>query len=217
MLRHAVALGKLGHYVWDGMAKKTLSCTEEYARIHGVSVEEYMAITDSLEALTNWIHPDDYDYYLNEIKQAMARQSNLELEYRIIARDGRIRHVREIFDPTYDDNGQLVQTAGAMQDITESKEVEQALKDAERLASLGNWRWSVEENRLLSCSEGFARVYGIPMDEVSDYMSRPGSGVIQPEDRVGSCSPKYSIRLMMTMANSFKPLGQCRILPRARK
>jgi PAS domain S-box-containing protein len=182
-LGHAVALAKLGHYVWDGVKKRAISCTEEYARIHGVSVDEYLAITDSIEALFIWIHPDDRDHYRDSIEQAMARRSDLELEYRIITRDGQVRYVHEIFDPTYDDQGRLIQTRGAMQDITERKRVEEALKDAERLASLGNWCWSVDQNRIVSYSEGLVRVLGISRDDASASMAVPGFGLIHAEDR----------------------------------
>ena len=183
-LRHAVKLAKLGHYAWDGIEKRAISCTDEYARIHGVSVEEYVSITNSLDALLNWIHPDDREGYLEAIDQAMAKQGDLEHEYRIVTRDGRVRHVHEVFDPTYSDGGQLVQTVGAMHDITERREVEEALKDAERIASIGNWRWSVELNKLTSCSDGYARVLGVSMDDMSDYMARPGFGVVHMDDRV---------------------------------
>jgi PAS domain S-box-containing protein len=182
-LRHAVALAGLGHYVWDGVAKRAISCTGEYADIHGVSVNEYLACTDSLDALLNWIHPDDRDYYRDSIERAMAARSDLELEYRIVARDGRIRYVREIFDPIYDEHGQLIQTAGAMQDITQRKEIEEALKDAERLAGLGYWSWSVDRNQIISFSEGYARVLGLSIEEVPVRMAEEGFGVVHIEDR----------------------------------
>ncbi|MCP4472246.1 MAG: PAS domain-containing protein [Gammaproteobacteria bacterium] len=83
-----MALAKLGYFVWDGNEKRTLSCTEELAQIHGVSAEEYIASTDSLEALSNWIHPDDRAHYFEVTEQAKAVQSGISTEYRIIARHG---------------------------------------------------------------------------------------------------------------------------------
>lgn len=182
-LSHAIRLIKLGYYVWDGIAKKTISCTEELADIHGVSAQEYIATTDSLDALLNWVHPDDREHYLNSTANAVKNKvSTLKLDYRITTRQGHVRYVREVFDPVYNGKGELLQTTGAMQDITELKLVEQALKDAERLASLGNWRWSVDDNRLVSCSEGYARLIGVPMTEVLEYVNRGDLNLVHKED-----------------------------------
>ena len=182
-MQHAIMLVKLGHYVWDGIAKRAISCTEEYARIHGVSVDEYLSFTNSLEALISWIHVDDRNYYLDAIERAMAARKDLELEYRIVARDGRVRYVHEVFDPTYDNQGQLIQTSGAMQDITERKEVEEALKDAERIAAIGNWRWSVDKKQHIFCSEGFSRVLGLAIEDMPASITDPGFGMVPAEDR----------------------------------
>ncbi len=182
-LQHAVKLARLGYYHWDGIAKKTVSCTEEFANIHGVSAEEYISQTDSFENLLNWIHPDDRGYYIERTSKAAASQSTLEVEYRIITPDGQVRYVHEDLEPEYDKNGELIKTTGAMLDITERKETEASLTEAEELASLGNWQWSVEQKRLVSWSGGFARVLGIAMDEVPVYMTRPGITLIHAEDR----------------------------------
>ena len=182
-MQHAITLVKLGHYVWDGVTKRAISCTEEYARIHGVSVDEYLSTTDSLDALISWIHVDDSNYYLDSIERAMAARKDLKLEYRIVARDGRVRYVHEVFDPTYDNQGQLIQTSGAMQDITERKEVEEALKDAERIAAIGNWRWSVDEKQHIFCSEGYSRVLGLATEDIPASITDPEFGLVPAEDR----------------------------------
>lgn len=181
-LRHAIKLAKVGYYLWDGVERRTVSCTEELAEIFGTTVAEYVALTDSYQALLNWIHPDDRGCFDAAIDQALDGRRGAELEYRIIARDGKVRYVHEVADAIYDDEGKLIQTAGSMQDITERKEAEQALKDAERLAGFGNWCWSIEKNQLLSCSEGYARVLGVPMDDIPARIGEKFHQVIHVED-----------------------------------
>lgn len=181
-LQHVVKLTKIGHYLWDGIERCTLSCTVELANIFGVTQAEYVALTDSYQALLNWVHPDDRESYERAINQALDDRRGNEFEYRILARDGKVRYVHEIADAIYDDEGKLIHTAGSMQDITERKEAEEALKNAERLAGFGNWRWSIEKNELLSCSEGYARVLGISRDDMPPGSDEEFDEMVHVED-----------------------------------
>jgi hypothetical protein len=79
---------------------------------------------------------------------------------------------------------------GLRTDITEIKERELALRDsqealamAQRQARIGSWRWSVERNELISCSEEFARIHGVGMDEIHQLLKNCFDKVIHPEDR----------------------------------
>ena len=62
-MRDGARLAKLGHYVWDKVADRCSYCSDEYAAIHGVSVDEYMALNASVKEDLEWIHPDDRERY----------------------------------------------------------------------------------------------------------------------------------------------------------
>ncbi len=54
------------------------------------------------------------------------------------------------------------------------------LAKAQRIAKTGNWRWSIERKELVSCSEEFARIHGVGMDEVHDLMKQDMEPHIRP-------------------------------------
>ena len=75
-----------------------------------------------------------------------------DMEHRIIRRDGAVRHILARTRILKDDSGRIVKIYGAIQDITERKQAEEALRDSEAtLRSLIN---ATRETLLLVDPEG---------------------------------------------------------------
>ena len=70
LLRQAAEMADLGHWVWDELADKCIYCSEMLAQMNGVTVEEYPARFDTMEALLNDVHPDDRARYEQVIRDA---------------------------------------------------------------------------------------------------------------------------------------------------
>ncbi len=128
--KQAAELAHLGHWVWDELEDKCVHCSEELARIHGVSVAEFMAISDSSEKDLDWVHPEDRERVNEELNTAIEKGRRFELEYRLVARDGQTRDVKEIGEPEFDEKGILIFTRGTVQDITGFKTLEKQLRHA---------------------------------------------------------------------------------------
>lgn len=101
-------------------------------------------------------------------------------------KDGSVRWLSVSGIPIFDSAGEFNGFRGTATDITEQKLAEDALINAERLTSLGNWHWSVEHDRLISCSSGYARILGVSEGVVAGYKSLVEHGVdlIHPSDKV---------------------------------
>lgn len=134
----AAELAKLGRWVWDVVEDRCISCSEELARIHGVSVEEFLAFSTSSERDEEWAHPDDRERYAAVTRRAEERREGFDIEYRIVARDGIERYVREIAQPVFNQDGAQVQIRGIIQDISTRKEAEEALRVAMKQAETAN-------------------------------------------------------------------------------
>jgi PAS domain S-box-containing protein len=63
------------------------------------------------------------------------------------------------------------------------RQSEAALAKAQALANVGNWRWSIERDELISGSAEYARIHGVGPDEIHGLMKQQMDRVIHPEDR----------------------------------
>ncbi len=91
----------------------------------GYSVEEWA--TDS-ELFARLLHPDDRDRVLAAHVHTHETHEPLSLEYRLIARDGRIVHLRDEGVVVLDDHGRPRYLQGYLLDITREREAEQQLR-----------------------------------------------------------------------------------------
>jgi PAS domain S-box-containing protein len=132
LYRETEHLAKLGNWEWDEIEDRCTYCSEELARLHGVSVAEYMRRTVSMDADLEWVHPSDRDRITRIAKDARDRQTGFDIEYRLLRDDGTALEVREVAVPVQDETGALVRSVGFVQDISERRQAEQALRQSER-------------------------------------------------------------------------------------
>jgi len=77
------------------------------------------------------IHPDDRERVKNTCRELERSGASYEIEYRIIRPDGEIRHVQQFGEKIFDDSGRVVETMGTLQDVTELRQVEDSLLNAQ--------------------------------------------------------------------------------------
>ncbi len=91
------------------------------------------------------VHPEDHDRIVNEIDQlAEGTGSNWLNEYRFQKMDGSYVYVLDRSIIIRDNNGRAIRLIGAIQDITEKKNLLQLLDKSNRLARIGSWEIDVE-------------------------------------------------------------------------
>jgi PAS domain S-box-containing protein len=136
-------IAHIGHCVWDYVNGSIITCSEEYARIFNMSIEETIEAQDSWEKTLLQIHPDDREHYKVSYKK-MGIDWVHDIEYRIIRNDGEIRNIREIGVVGTTEEGKIRGTLGLLQDLTEQKRAQQEFRTMqeelmrkERLATLG--------------------------------------------------------------------------------
>ena len=136
-------IAQTGHVIWDFEKNRPISCSEGYARIFKMSIEETMASQDGWEKTIEQIHPDDRADYEKSYESQEINRTH-EVEYRVILNNGEIRNIREIGVVGTDNKGNIRGALGLLQDLTEQKFAEQEFKKMqqelvikERLATLG--------------------------------------------------------------------------------
>ena len=93
--------------------------------ILGYSVEEW---AKDPELFTRLLHPDDRERVLAAHAHTHETHEPLSLEYRLIARDGRVVHLRDEGVVVLDDHGKPLYLQGYLLDITREREAEQQLR-----------------------------------------------------------------------------------------
>jgi PAS domain S-box-containing protein len=144
----AAHLANLGHWTWDEVNDICTYCSDELARIHGMTVERYLSATANLAGDLALIHPDDRDAYFHITRKWEDSATTYESEYRIVRPDGEVRHVRETAEGIRDETGRMIRSFGTVQDITERKRAEQELLEATQRAEAAN-NLVLDKNRML--------------------------------------------------------------------
>ncbi|MDX2212845.1 MAG: PAS domain-containing protein [Oculatellaceae cyanobacterium bins.114] len=77
------------------------------------------------------LHPDDRKRVDQAIKQAIAQQTTCNIEYRVIQADREVRWIAAIGRAYYNEAQTPIQMAGITLDITQRKQIEEALRHSE--------------------------------------------------------------------------------------
>ena len=132
MLQRAEDISNQGSWEWDIVNDKwTLSAN--WLRIHGCSVSgisrtELMALAD----------PDDASRIERSFQDALTGTAVYRLEHRIVRQnDKEVRHVYALGEVVRDDMGRPVKMYGTTQEITERKQLEERLRQSEKMEAIG--------------------------------------------------------------------------------
>jgi PAS domain S-box-containing protein len=125
-LKLAQKIANLGNWEYD--IKTNQNCwSEEIYNIFGKNPAEFVVTVDSF---LDCIHPEDQEFVRQEIKQALINKKADKIDYRIIV-NNKIKYVQEYANVILDETGEVTRIIGTIQDITELKLKEQALKESE--------------------------------------------------------------------------------------
>ncbi len=91
----------------------------------GVEVGE---VSTTYVSYMEFVHPDDRDRMNYESRETLNGHQNLDIEYRIIRKDGETRHFHTQAELDFDTDGSPLWIYGFSQDITERKQAEVDIK-----------------------------------------------------------------------------------------
>lgn len=127
-LAEAQRIAHLGNWDWD-IASGGLRWSDEIYRIFGLSPQQFDA---TYAAFLERVHPDDRHLVSAAVETALQQHTPYSIDHRIVLPDGRLRHVHEQGEVSFDAAGQPLRMLGTVQDITQQKEAELAMQRLNR-------------------------------------------------------------------------------------
>ncbi len=185
LLQDAQVIGALGTWTRDILTDK-LWWSENLYRLLGFAPGE---VTPSLQLVIELIHPDDRESTVRKLRDADAKVIPCEAEFRFISKAHETRHARVKTEPVYSDEGDPVAFRGIIQDITEQKEAELALRRSEekyRLLAEQSIQGIViigDQGRIVYANPAFEKMVEYPLHTLK-AMDIPGvETLLHPDDR----------------------------------
>jgi PAS domain S-box-containing protein len=127
-LARAQEIAHIGSWDWDLLTNR-VQWSEEMYRIYGVTRKEF---GETYEAAIDFTHPDDKQRVRQFIADALEDFKPSAFDYRIVRKDGSIRIINAQARVYPGADGRAFKMAGTLQDITERKAAEEALREAEQ-------------------------------------------------------------------------------------
>ncbi|MEE8455879.1 MAG: PAS domain S-box protein, partial [Limibaculum sp.] len=127
--RLAHQITRLGHWSWCRETDR-LSVSPEMAAILGVAPKELEVITNAAY-VERFVHPDDRERVHEHGGGQDGEKGRSPVEYRLSRPDGSERWVEELGEAVVDEAGKAIGEVGTIQDITDRKRDEAALRESE--------------------------------------------------------------------------------------
>ncbi|GGW34604.1 ATP-binding protein [Arenibacter certesii] len=119
ILKDAEAVAKIGSYHWD-LATGKARMSDNFYRILECEMNEF---EPSVENYRYFVHPKDFNYFIESLKSTIDKKHDGNFNYRIVTKSGKIKHLKH--------SGHFVQNefVGVIKDITKELKDAQTLKE----------------------------------------------------------------------------------------
>jgi PAS domain S-box-containing protein len=131
-LKQAQEIAHLGN--WEiNFERNTSKWSDEVYRIYGLTPGDHNL---SMDEWLSFVHPDDMDYVKQIIEKSQTTLNDLSFYYRIVRKNGIVRHVYSQSKYEFNNEGKPIGLYGIVHDITDKKKLEAELFEQQRKEQL---------------------------------------------------------------------------------
>ncbi len=185
-LLRAQRVAKMGHWHFD-VASEKITVSDELARIYGFD-SEYVTNED----FVNSIHPEDRDAVMQTIQHSIAIAEGWKLEYRVITARGDLKWVNGASELVTDEQGNVIEMMGTVQDVTEQHLMQQRYNEARNrfeaiFDAIPDVALFIDHDRkIISCNSATEAIFGYERKEIihSDLSDLVAMDERQDEDEL---------------------------------
>jgi len=163
LLNKTQEIAKLGSWEVDIPRDKTMWSAETY-RIFGVDPTVF---NPTLTHIAELVHPEDRRRVVNAVQCALRDGSPIDIEYRVIHGDGRLRYVHTDGVVIHSDHGAPATLVATVQDVTERRHLYNQLQESRKMLQLildtipTRVFWKDLNSVFLGCNRSFAHDVGL--------------------------------------------------------
>jgi PAS domain S-box-containing protein len=213
-LKTATEAAELGLWEWDLTDNSAIWDARSFD-IFGMPADQRRTAPDIAEWLAR-VHPEDRPGTEARIAQDLERMGRFRHGYRILLPDGGVRHILATGKVVRDGQGRPRRMVGFIQDVTEAREAELALRRSEeRLESIlygtdaGTWAWELASDAV-AFNERWAGMLGYTLAELVPHSIDTWKRLTHPDDL------RKSMALLADCFARREPLYECELRMRHR-
>jgi PAS domain S-box-containing protein len=121
--------------VWDwNLQTNQMIWDDRMLELYGLTREDFPG---GIEAWEQGLHPKDAARAKEECQAALRGERDFDTEFRVVHPDGKVLHIKANGLVLRDEQGKLLHMIGLNSDITERKALEEQLRQAQKLESIG--------------------------------------------------------------------------------
>ncbi|WP_370264200.1 ATP-binding protein [Limnobacter sp.] len=153
----ATRAASLGVWIWD-LRDNTLIWDERMFELYGIP---HLATSQAVDygMWASRVHPNDLEMAESRVKNLLENKGLYDPEFRIILPDGSIRYIQANAFLERDELGAATHVVGLNQDVTLLRQSQVDLKEAQRIAKVGSWRFDINKQHV-EWSEELYRMFG---------------------------------------------------------